>query len=271
MGGDSVVGSLNADGAVSMCESPPSGGARTGHIYAFVVGLHRSGTSILFKTLREHPDISGFRDTGVPEDEGQHLESVLPKDGDGGGPGRMGFSSRMHLTEADVAEFAPRRETLFAEWLKHWDFSRPCLLEKSPPTILRTRLIQEMFKPSYFIAIMRHPLAVSFSTRKLFIRNSTIGRLVEHWLHCHELLAADMQHLRHSMLIKYEDFVADPQTELDRILAFLGLAPCPVKPTIRDANRKYLRLRKGWWGGKKQLVHKYEAAVRRYGYSLLDW
>ena len=41
-----------------------------------VCGLHRSGTSLLFQILRDHPDISGFRNTGVNQDEGQHLQSV---------------------------------------------------------------------------------------------------------------------------------------------------------------------------------------------------
>jgi len=46
--------------------------------YVFIAGLHRSGTSVLARCLREHPQISGFRNTGVPEDEGQHLQDVYP-------------------------------------------------------------------------------------------------------------------------------------------------------------------------------------------------
>ena len=48
------------------------------HTYVFVGGLHRSGTSLLARSLEAHPSVSGFRDTGVPEDEGQHLQSVYP-------------------------------------------------------------------------------------------------------------------------------------------------------------------------------------------------
>jgi Sulfotransferase family len=51
---------------------------------AILGGLHRSGTTLLFRMLREHPDISGFANNqdadrwlGL-EDEGQFLQSVYP-------------------------------------------------------------------------------------------------------------------------------------------------------------------------------------------------
>ena len=46
----------------------------------FVGGLHRSGTSLVHRCLASHPAVSGFSDTGVPEDEGQHLQTVYPPD-----------------------------------------------------------------------------------------------------------------------------------------------------------------------------------------------
>jgi hypothetical protein len=44
----------------------------------FVGGLHRSGTTLLGRLIAQHPDVSGFAETGVPADEGQHLLSVYP-------------------------------------------------------------------------------------------------------------------------------------------------------------------------------------------------
>ena len=46
--------------------------------YVFVTGLHRSGTSLLARCIAQHPQVSGFSGTGVPEDEGQLLQSVYP-------------------------------------------------------------------------------------------------------------------------------------------------------------------------------------------------
>ena len=55
----------------------------------FVGGLHRSGTSLVHRCLAGHPRVSGFRDTGVWEDEGQHLQTVYRPAAAHGGPGQI--------------------------------------------------------------------------------------------------------------------------------------------------------------------------------------
>ena len=55
------------------------------HRYIFVCGLHRSGTSVLFRSLRDHPEVSGFQGTASPEDEGMHLQTVYLPSGRYGG------------------------------------------------------------------------------------------------------------------------------------------------------------------------------------------
>src|SRR4051794_13782765 len=75
------------------------------HPFVFLAGLHRSGTTLLFRMMREHPDISGF--TNNPdadewlgaEDEGQYLQSVSPPAIFWGGPGKFAFSPDANLTE----------------------------------------------------------------------------------------------------------------------------------------------------------------------------
>ena len=80
------------------------------HRFVFLAGLHRSGTTLLARLLAAHPEISGFSGTGVPADEGQHLQSVYPAAKEYGGPGRFGFAPESHLTEASpLASMAPRR------------------------------------------------------------------------------------------------------------------------------------------------------------------
>ena len=61
------------------------------HTYVFVGGLHRSGTSLLARSLEAHPSVSGFRGTGVPEDEGRRMQSVYPAGNRLGGAGRFAF------------------------------------------------------------------------------------------------------------------------------------------------------------------------------------
>lgn len=68
--------------------------------FLFICGLHRSGTSILHEVLREHNSVVGFQKTGVPEDEGQHLQTVMRRDIEDGGPGFFAFSEEACLTES---------------------------------------------------------------------------------------------------------------------------------------------------------------------------
>lgn len=65
----------------------------------FIGGLHRSGTSLLHEILRRHPAVSGFANTGVPKDEGQHLQTVYPPASAFGGPGLFGFNRASFMNE----------------------------------------------------------------------------------------------------------------------------------------------------------------------------
>src|SRR6516164_3214081 len=105
------------------------------HTLVFIGGLHRSGTSILHECLREHPRASGFRETGVPEDEGQHLQSVYPPAKVHGGPGKFGFHREAYLTESSLLVSDANREKLLCDWKKYWDITKATLLEKSPPNL----------------------------------------------------------------------------------------------------------------------------------------
>ena len=73
------------------------------HRFVFLAGLHRSGTTLLARLLAAHPEVSGFSDTGVPADEGQHLQTVYPAAKVWGGPGRFGFAPEAHFTEEQAS------------------------------------------------------------------------------------------------------------------------------------------------------------------------
>jgi Sulfotransferase family len=244
------------------------------HKFVFLCGLHRSGTSPLFRILQQHPEVSGFSNTGVPEDEGQHLQTVFPAAKAYGGPGRFGFAEEAHLTEESALTTSENKLKLFDEWSKHWDLTKPCLLEKSPPNLIRTRFLQAVFPNSYFIVIVRHPIAVALATSKW--ADSSLDSLVEHWLQCHRLFELDRPHLRHVCVIRYEDLIRATQTELEGIHRFLGLA-CqsapPLNPAGNDGYFSAWRNLSTERTGRKQvreIVMKYEEKVRPYGYSLVD-
>src|SRR4051794_25412717 len=132
------------------------------HRLIFVAGLHRSGTSLLHRLLRSHPSVSGFSNSGVPEDEGQHLQTVFPPAKELGGPGQFGFNQESFMDENHPSATPENAQHLFAQWSQYWDLSKPYLVEKSPPNLVRTRFLQRLFPDCRFLVILRHPIAVAY-------------------------------------------------------------------------------------------------------------
>jgi len=239
----------------------------------FIGGLHKSGTSLLFRCLRDHPHVSAFGNTGVPEDEGQHLQSVFPPAKAFGGPGLFGFSSGAALDETSPLITPANRDKLWAEWCRHWDTDRPVLLEKSPPNLVRGRFLQALFPGAAFIMVRRHPVAVSYATRKW--KRLPVARLIDHWLVSHERYWHDKPSLQRVLDIRYEDLVSQPEMTLRRIFDFVGLPPVPPRQTIRaDADAPYFAqwradARGPWrWLRRRMLLLTRERRVRHFGYSL---
>ena len=134
--------------------------------FIFISGLHRSGTSLLYRILKEQDEISGLSKTNELEDEGQHVQTVYKPAYEFGGVGKFGFNINARLDENSKLINELNRKKLFNEWSRFWDLEKNILLEKSPPNIIRTRFLQKMFPNSYFINITRHPIATSIASKK---------------------------------------------------------------------------------------------------------
>ncbi len=85
----------------------------------FLAGLHRSGTSLLHRIICGHPEISGFLGTDVPEDEGQHLQTVYEPGSSFGGPGKFAFDTRSHMDESHPLATPESAKTIFASSEKY--------------------------------------------------------------------------------------------------------------------------------------------------------
>jgi hypothetical protein len=241
---------------------------------AFVGGLHRSGTTPLTSWLADHPAISRLKNTGVMEDEGQHLQNVYAAAQRHGGPGRFAFDAAARLTDRSELVSADAAQELLRAWSPYWDVSRQILLEKSPPNLIRMRFLRALFPRARFVMIVRHPVAVAMATQKW--SRTTIASLVEHWVCAHAHLSADAEAVGAVAVIRYEDLMLAPDATLAGLFRFLGVEPCSASwPANADLNERYIsqfddvarslagRLRQGG-------IRRHEQAVAQFGYSLRD-
>lgn len=193
----------------------------------FVVGCCNSGTTILWRSLLSHPDFSG------PTTEGQDLKTL---------PGcmkhflgkqtfrmfahpRFGWAYR--LTEKDYQKVVAKR--LAAVYAEHCEQGKR-FIEKSPANSMRTRFLQTIFSDASFIIVVRNGMAVSEGIRRKRWRDpdrqhmaglrTTIAEAAEQWLHTNRILMEDRSYLKRSIVIKYEDLVADTPMVLRSVLDF---------------------------------------------------
>jgi Sulfotransferase family len=243
--------------------------------YVFVCGLHRSGTTLLARSLGELTDCTSFRATGVPMDEGQHLQNVYPEDSAYGGPGKFAFCAEAHLTEDSPLLTRANIHRLRRSWEAHWDTGKKIRLEKSPIHLLMTRFLQAAFPNTYFVIIKRHPVPVSLATQKW--SRTPLRHLFNHWLTAQEIFQQDRSHLANVYELAYEDFVDNPQGQLKRIAEFVGMdfVSCPDVEVDGAKDTTYHAL----WGQMlhtsvlrahyRRLASLYEARFAVHSYSLM--
>ena len=244
--------------------------------FIFISGLHRSGTSLFYKILNEQENFSGLTNTNEIEDEGQFVQSVYLPAYKFGGVGKFGFNEESQLNETSILINEKNRQKLFKEWSRFWNTEKKYLVEKSPPNIIRTRFLQEMFPNSYFINITRHPIATSLATKKW--SKTSLDSLIDHWIVCHKIYKKDKKNLIRSINFKYEDLIDNPEKILKTISNFLKIKIINSDIEIRKGiNQKYFKMwekKKNSFFSKnkiKKIIVKYENEVNNFGYSLIDY
>lgn len=202
--------------------------------HVFIAGLHRSGTTLVEHLLQATCAVSVLR-ADVPENEGQHLQDVVPAAIQLGGPGRFAFAPEMHTAPASGAAADRQRDRLLACWTPWVDGDAPLLLEKSPPNLVRIPWLRSVFPGARFLIVTRDPRAAAAATLKW--STSSHRELVYHWHVAHaaalEALAEDCT------LLRYEDLCADPGKALDRIIAALDL---PRRSAALDLTDRFAQI-----------------------------
>ncbi|MEK6825373.1 MAG: sulfotransferase [Nanoarchaeota archaeon] len=215
----------------------------------FVFGCNNSGTTVLWKTLKGHPDLCG------PDVESQtlpglpkHMTSYIretfrlfahPK-----------FKMCYHVTENDYRE---EDHLQIARVFSSFLTPNKRLVFKSPSDTLRARLIQSYFPDASFVAIVRNGYAVCEGTvRKrrddperpqytgMF---TTYEEAAEQWFRANVMVVSNASFLKRYKIIKYEDLVAQPKATLERLTSFcdIDLERLPIPELKDDLNFKQIR------------------------------
>jgi hypothetical protein len=269
--------------------------------HVFVCGLPRSGTSVLGRNIARLENCTGFKNTGVLEDEGQFLQDIYAADHEHGGAGSFGFHPHAHLTEASDLLTQQNARRLRSCWEPYWDASKSIRVEKTPSNLLMTRFLQAIFPNSYFVVMKRHPVAVSMATQKWKDSVRSLNCLFEHWLHCHELFEQDKKYLERVYELSYEDYIKDSKKFHGEIAAFIGtriqepptedkfryvtewrnptgrrVPESAMEETSAAHNQKYFDrwsnlLRDSFFKSYyRYIAEKYEARFAKHGYSLTE-
>ncbi len=206
----------------------------------FVLGLNKSGTSLLYVLLSRHSQLSAIRamKPAKPDarttismerhgiGEGQKFPELPaklrpPPDGSSGQWATPDEFDRHRLTEADVAE-GDRQAVSRAYRAAMVDPARR-LCEKSPPNTLRGRYLQALFPDASFIAIVRNPYSTISANGKKRSKWGGVERQTLHWVAGTQTLLDDLERLDRALLVRYEDLIADPAGALHAVCEFCGL------------------------------------------------
>ncbi len=246
----------------------------------FVIGLHRSGTTLLTDLLGRHDDISGFDAPHLAMmNEGQYLQTVM-RAPDGGvldGIASMGLKRRNRLTERSPLATPAHAERLWSQWAAYWDLEKSWLLEKSPGHLLKTRLLRYYFPAARFVLITRHPVAQAMAISK-WAPNRPRLQFLLNWTVSHRIFARDTRDMRATgdvHRISYEGLCADPRGTMDALFDHLDLPRADVidRP-LCNSNPGYFaawqRRAEARGGGAEARAARmlFDRSVRCWGYRL---
>jgi len=200
--------------------APPDAGAdAAGPRSIFIVGMHRSGTTLLERMVGNHSQVS---EGGELYDLPAQLRLAVGRHF--GGPLDPG------VVEQAVALDFPAIGCGYLEQV-HWRAQgQPFLIDKLPSNFLNAGFIRHALPQARIIHMQRDPMDTCFSNLKELFSNACAYsydpiELADYYAG----YRSTMQHWRETMPgfvldVRYEDLARDPEGQCRRILEFCGLS-----------------------------------------------
>lgn len=156
--------------------------------FVFVVGCGHSGTTLIASKLSNHSEILGI---------GRETNALI-----------LGAQSGFGVKA--IAE----------EWSYFTEFlGKRMLLEKTPKHIYSYSLVQKYIPRNKFVVVVRNPLDTIASLYKRF---GDINLCVDRWIYDNSE-AARLRSNNNVFVVKYEDFVSDPESSIESVFLFLDV------------------------------------------------
>ncbi len=210
----------------------------------FIVGVGRSGTTMLRLMLDAHPDLT------IPP-ETHFVPEMIEAINDGAGPDRAVEVMQQVRQWGDLQmEPGDVRERL--ESIEDWNAgnamrafysiyaerqNKPRYGEKTPAYVRKMRLIEKAMPEARFVHVIRDGRDVALSRWKRTLgegKRAPAGQVGEGWQRRIRRAQQQGRKLKHYMELRYEDLVTDTEPHLREIASFLELEWDPAMLTYYE-------------------------------------
>ena len=208
--------------------SPAPETARDSETPIFIGGMPRSGTTLLRAMIDSHPDIACGPELRVTPAIARYSAELRRSHG--------AVLSRYY--GADDAIVCDAFAGLINDYLQPYRRrrGRPRLAEKTPANAFHFHEIAALFPAAKLVMLVRDARDVVASLKTMQWRDDRTGSPLEitrnsaaaaaQWAHCARLALGAYGQTRNLLTIRYENLVADPEPELRRLFAHLGVNWC---------------------------------------------
>ena len=187
----------------------------------FIVGLPRSGSTLVEQILASHSQVEGTQELPYIPALAARLAGPARRESEGAYPDILAALSPQ--------EFRDLGEEYLARAQAHRKTGRPLFIDKLPNNFAHIGLIRLILPNAKVIDVRRHPLGCCFSGFKQHFAVgqpfsydlADIGRYYADYVELMDHFDANLPGLVHRVI--YERLVADPEAEVRRLLDHCGL------------------------------------------------
>jgi hypothetical protein len=197
----------------------------------FIVGVPRSGTTLLRLMLDAHPDLAIPPETNfihrvveacehASDPRQAFLEAVMAR----------GRWNDLHIEEdllarsvAAIEPFDPGEAVRTVYWLYAKRLGKRRWGDKTPHYVRRMPLIQELLPEAHFVHIIRDGRDVALSVKDLWFGADSVEEAARRWQGAIGRARRHSRKLSHYLEIRYEDLVSDTKSTLKTICHFVDL------------------------------------------------